>query len=236
LVAPARVELAAGHRVPWQSVRESNSCQRIESPFAEPAPRHAPQIWQPAWELNPYRRLERAPSEPLEERPLQTSGAADRVRTGICSIDNRELSPFKLQPRVYEVWWVWKDSNPQCSKELRVYGPVGQPVAPTHPTLGGEGASRTRKSRRHVPPRTGRAFQMPNATVAVGAGLEPAHAFRREPRLRRGAMPFRSPYRLNKLMPPLQRFCDRIASDCSMQCWRRRSDSNGWCPFEGTPR
>jgi hypothetical protein len=30
--------------------------------------------------------------------------------------------------------------------------------------------------------------------VAVGAGLEPAHALRREPRLQRGATPFRSPY------------------------------------------
>ena len=37
--------------------------------------------------------------------------------------------------------------------------------------------------------------------MAVGAGLEPAHASRREPRLRRGAIPFRSSYRLNKLMP-----------------------------------
>src|SRR6185312_12381039 len=32
-------------------------------------------------------------------------------------------------------WWVWKDSNPQYSKEPRGYGPVGQPVAPTHPHL-----------------------------------------------------------------------------------------------------
>src|SRR5438045_3496419 len=47
----------------------------------------------------------------------------------------------------------------------------------TSPTiLGGSGASRTRKPRRYVPLRTGWAFQMPNATVAVGAGLEPAHA------------------------------------------------------------
>ena len=43
---------------------------------------------------------------------------------------------------------------------------------------------------------------MPNATLAVGAGLEPAHALRREPRLQRGAIPFRSPYRLNKLLRP----------------------------------
>jgi hypothetical protein len=35
--------------------------------------------------------------------------------------------------------------------------------------------------------------------VAVGAGLEPAHASRREPRIRRGAIPFRSSYRLTKL-------------------------------------
>ena len=49
--------------------------------------------------------------------------------------------------------------------------------------------------RRYVPPRTGWASHMPNATVAVGAGLEPAHASRREPRLRLGAMPFRSSYR-----------------------------------------
>jgi hypothetical protein len=140
-------------------------------------------------------------------------------------------------------WWVWKDSNLQCSKELRVYGPVGRPVAPTHPTFGGEGASRTRKPRghaplqtgsachmpnlsknhggsgasrtrkprRYVPLRTGWAFHMPNTTVTVGAGLEPAHASRREPRLRRGAIPFRSSYR-------------------SITIWRRRSDSNGWRP------
>ena len=31
---------------------------------------------------------------------LVAAGAADRTRTGICSIDNRELSPLKLQPRV----------------------------------------------------------------------------------------------------------------------------------------
>jgi hypothetical protein len=43
---------------------------------------------------------------------------------------------------------------------------------------------------------------MPNATLAVGAGLEPAHALQREPRLQRGAIPFRSPYRLNKLLRP----------------------------------
>lgn len=94
LVTPTRVELAVTHPVLWQGVRESNSCQRIESPFAEPAPRHAPQIWQPARELNPYRRLERAPSSPLEEQAISEPGAADRIRTGICSIDNRELSPL----------------------------------------------------------------------------------------------------------------------------------------------
>ena len=53
--------------------------------------------------------------------------------------------------------------------------------------------------RRYVPPRTGWASHMPNATVAVGAGLEPAHAVRREPCLQRGAIPFRSSYRLNNL-------------------------------------
>ena len=82
--------------------------------------------------------------------------------------------------------------------------------------FGGEGASRTRKPRRNIPPRTGWAFQMPNATVAVGAGLEPAHASRREPRLRRGAMPFRSSYRLVKLAETI-RF-ERMV------------------PFKGTPR
>jgi hypothetical protein len=40
---------------------------------------------------------------------------------------------------------------------------------------------------------------MPNATVAVRAGLEPAHALRREPRLQRSAIPFRSSYRLTQL-------------------------------------
>jgi hypothetical protein len=30
---------------------------------------------------------------------VKSCGAADRIRTGICSIDNRELSPVKLQPR-----------------------------------------------------------------------------------------------------------------------------------------
>ena len=63
---------------------------------------------------------------------------------------------------------------------------------------GGSGASRTRRTRGYVPHRTGWAFHMPNATLAVGAGLEPAHALRREPRFQRGAIPFRSPYRLNK--------------------------------------
>ena len=55
----------------------------------------------------------------------------------------------------------------------------------------------------------------------------------REPRLQRGAIPFRSSYRLNNLLPLLQRFCERTASACCMQCWRRRSDSNGWCLFKG---
>jgi hypothetical protein len=35
--------------------------------------------------------------------------------------------------------------------------------------------------------------------LAVGAGLEPAHASRREPRLQRGAIPFRSSYRYKHL-------------------------------------
>jgi hypothetical protein len=55
----------------------------------------------------------------------------------------------------------------------------------------------------------------------------------REPRLQRGAIPFRSSYRLNNLLPLLQRFCEPTASACCMQCWRRRSDSNGWCLFKG---
>ena len=52
------------------------------------------------------------------------------------------------------------------------------PLCPKNPCAsnGGSGASRTRKPRRYVPIRTGWAFQMPNATVAVGTGLEPAHA------------------------------------------------------------
>ncbi len=39
----------------------------------------------------------------------------------------------------------------------------------------------------------------PTLPLAVGAGLEPAHALRREPRLRRGAIPFRSSYRYKHL-------------------------------------
>ena len=67
--------------------------------------------------------------------------------------------------------------------------------------------------RRYVPPRTGWASHMPNATLAVGAGLEPAQVLRRDPRLRRGAIPFRSSYR--------------------RPIWRRRSDSERMAPFEG---
>ena len=101
----------------------------------------------------------------------------------------------------------------------------------TSPSIhGGSGASRTRKPRRYVPLRTGWAYHMPNATVAVGAGLEPAHALRREPRLQRGAIPFRSSYRLRKTGSSIQNFRERTASNSSMQSWRRRSDSNGWCP------
>ena len=56
----------------------------------------------------------------------------------------------------------------------------------------------------------------PTLPLAVGAGLEPGHASRREPRLRRGAIPFRSPYRLNELAETI-RF-ERMV------------------PFKGTPR
>ena len=142
---------------------------------------------------------------------------------------------------VRNLWWVWKDSNLQCSKELRVYGPVGQPVAPTHPHLAErtrveraspEGTARFKRDRlatcrtspklmavaarveRASPEGTSRLERdglskcptLPSTpatktcrrgprSVAVGAGLEPAHASRREPRLRRGAIPFRSSYR-----------------------------------------
>ena len=32
---------------------------------------------------------------------MTNCGAADRIRTGVCSIDNRELSPVELQPRIW---------------------------------------------------------------------------------------------------------------------------------------
>ena len=56
----------------------------------------------------------------------------------------------------------------------------------------------------------------PPRSLAVGAGLEPAHASRREPRLQRGAMPFRSSYRYKHLAETI-RF-ERMV------------------PFKGTPR
>ena len=66
--------------------------------------------------------------------------------------------------------------------------------------------------RRYVPPRTGWASHMPNATVAVGAGLEPAHAVRRS--LASNEVRYRSAHPTDKTT------------------WRRRSDLNGWCLFK----
>ena len=37
----------------------------------------------------------------------------------------------------------------------------------------------------------------------------------------------------SKSSHPPSRFRERLASGCGMQCWRRRSESNGWCPFRG---
>ena len=68
--------------------------------------------------------------------------------------------------------------------------------------------------------------------LAVGAGLEPAHALQREPRLRRGAIPFRSSYRFQKTAP-MQKSSRANGDRLLHQCWRRRSDSNGWCLFKG---
>jgi hypothetical protein len=67
-------------------------------------------------------------------------------------------------------------------------------------------------------------------SLAAGAGLEPAHALRREPRLRRGAIPFRSSCRVRRIGQSIQNLRERTASNGPMQSWRRRSDSNGWCP------
>lgn len=110
--------------------------------------------------------------------------------------------------------------------------------------------------RRYVPPRTGWASHMPNATsiqrqrpvdgtrsVALGAGLEPAHALRREPRLRRGAIPFRSSYRLNDLaetirferMVPIEHSalaarCLRPLGHISVKYWWGWRDLNSHVP------
>ena len=43
-------------------------------------------------------------------------------------------------------WWVWRDSNPQCSKELRVYGPVGRASRPNTPNTLAERARVERAS------------------------------------------------------------------------------------------
>jgi hypothetical protein len=142
-------------------------------------------------------------------------------------------------------WWVWKDSNPQCSRSSGVTARWGDQL-PQHTHIwrrGREpnaqapsGASRFRPDRlAHAEPlqkllavaarveraspleerpasdgvglthaqrylypsektcRRGRRF------VAAGAGFEPAHASQREPRFRRGAIPFRSSCPSNRL-------------------------------------
>jgi hypothetical protein len=49
------------------------------------------------------------------------------------------------------------------------------------------------------PPQRRKTCRRGPRSLAVGAGLEPAHASRREPRLQRSAMPFRSSYRYKDL-------------------------------------
>jgi len=44
-------------------------------------------------------------------------------------------------------WWVWKDSNLQCSEERRVYGPVGRTSRPNTPSTWRRG----RESNAQVP-------------------------------------------------------------------------------------
>ena len=98
-------------------------------------------------------------------------------------------------------WCMWKDSNLRCSP-LWVTALQAAAVAAGPHMHGGAQLSRTVIPRRSLRVQAGSPHRWryaPIQKLVVGAGLEPAHASRREPRLQRGAMPFRSSYRYKHL-------------------------------------
>jgi hypothetical protein len=102
--------------------------------------------------------------------------------------------PFPI-PR--QNWCMWEDSNLRCSPLLgHSFTGCCRRRWATH-------AWRSATESNSHPSRGASGFGPDCLTVggtlrfklAVGAGLEPAHVSRREPRFRRGAIPFRSSYR-----------------------------------------
>lgn len=112
--------------------------------------------------------LEPAPSRSTIESSVHLSYSRACAVSGDIFSRGPEPSGPELRPQQSKVLVGVEGFEPSVLSERRGYGPAGQPVAPTHPQPGGEGASRTRKSRRNAPLQTESACHMPNLSKTVG--------------------------------------------------------------------